>query len=132
MSESYVKTLVDEIAKVISADSVIGEPIVQEDKVLIPVTKVSFGIGVGTGKDKEGQGGEGGGGGGGISPIALIAVFKDIPGPEGVQLLPLKAPSKIPEVIEKAVGAFAKMKEKKKGPLEFPKEATKDELEEEA
>jgi uncharacterized spore protein YtfJ len=113
MSESYVKILVEELSKVISIDSVVGEPIVQEDKVLIPVSRIGFGLGAGSGRGREREGaGEGGGGGGGIEPVAVIAVFKGIPGPEGVQVLQLKAPSRIPEVIEKAVGAFAKMKEK--------------------
>ena len=113
MSETYVKTLVEELSKVISADSVIGEPIVQEDKVLFPVIRVGFGLGSGSGRAKGGNGaGEGGGGGGGIDPVAVIAVFKGISGPEGVKVLQLKAPSRIPEVIEKAVDAFAKMREK--------------------
>ena len=84
MSETYVKTLVEELSRVISADSVIGEPIVQEDKVLFPVIRVGFGIGSGSGRAKGGDGaGEGGGGGGGLiatrsarensvaSPVAL-------------------------------------------------------------
>ena len=114
LSETYVKTLVEELSKVLSAESVIGEPIAHEDKVLIPVIKIGFGLGSGTGKGKGGEGtGEGGGGGGGIEPVAVIAVFKGIPGPEGVKVLQLKAPSRMPEVIEKAVGAFAKMRAKK-------------------
>lgn len=114
LSESYVKTLVEEVSKVLSAESVIGEPILQEDKVLIPVVKIGVGLGSGSGRGKEGEGtGEGGGGGGGIEPIAVIAVFKGIPGPEGVKVLQLKAPSRMADVIEGAVGAFAKMREKK-------------------
>ena len=119
MSESYLKALAEELSNVISTETVIGEPIIQEDKVLIPVTKLGFAIGSGSGKSsgKEAGGeGTGGGGGGGIEPIALIAIFKDIPGPEGVQILPLKAPSKMPEVIEKAIESFANMQEKKNQP----------------
>ena len=124
MSESYVKTLVEELSKVISADSVIGEPIVQEDKVLLPVIRVGFALGSGSGRAKGGDGaGEGGGGGGGIDPIAVIAVFKGISGPEGVKVLQLKAPSRIPEVIEKAVDTFARMREKKE-PEEGKEEKT--------
>lgn len=119
MSESYLKALAEELSNVISTETVIGEPIIQEDKVLIPVTKLGFVIGSGSGKSsgKEAGGeGTGGGGGGGVEPIALIAVFKNIPGPEGVQILPLKAPSKMPEVIEKAIESFANMQEKKNQP----------------
>jgi len=116
MSE-YLKTLAEELSKVISTETVIGEPIIQEDKVLIPVTKLGFALGSGSGKSsgKEAGGeGTGGGGGGGIEPIALIAVFKNVPGPEGVKILPLKAPSKMPEVIERVMESMAKMQEKKR------------------
>jgi uncharacterized spore protein YtfJ len=126
MAESYVKTFLDELSKMISSDSIVGEPIVQEDKVLIPVTKLTVGLGSGSGGTKQGDGGtgEGGGGGGAIEPVAVIAVFKDIPGPEGVQVLQLKAPSRVPEIIEKAVGAISKMKEKQ--PAESVEETTED------
>ncbi len=119
MAESYLKALAEELSSVLSSKSVIGEPIIQDDKVLIPVTKLGFavgsGSGKGTGKESGGEG-TGGGGGGGVEPIALIAIFKNIPGPEGVQVIPLKAPSKMPEVIEKALESFAKMQEKKNQP----------------
>ena len=121
MSESYLKALAEELSSVLSSKSVIGEPIIQDDKVLIPVTKLGFavgsGSGKGTGKESGGEG-TGGGGGGGVEPIALIAVYKNIPGPEGVQVLPLKTPSKMPEVIEKAIESFANMQEKKNQPEE--------------
>lgn len=114
MAESYVKTLVDEFSKVLTADSVVGEPIEQEDKVLIPVVKIGIGLGSGSGKGKAGEGtGEGGGGGGGVEPVAVVAVFKGVPGPEGVKVLQLKAPSRMGEVIEGAASAFAKMRKKK-------------------
>ncbi|GAI08826.1 unnamed protein product [marine sediment metagenome] len=119
MAESYLKALAEELSGVLSSESVIGEPIIQDDKVLIPVTKLGFAVGSGSGKSsgrETGGEGTGGGGGGGVEPIALIAVFKNIPGPEGVQVIPLKAPSKMPEVIEKALESFANMQEKKNQP----------------
>ena len=112
MAESYLKALAEELSNILSSESVIGEPIIQEDKVLIPVSKLGFAVGSGSGKSsgrETGGEGTGGGGGGGVDPIALIAIFKNIPGPEGVQVIPLKAPSKMPEVIEKALESFAKM-----------------------
>jgi len=121
MAESYLKTLAEELSSILSSESVIGEPIIQEDKVLIPVTKLGFAVGSGSGKgtgQESGGEGTGGGGGGGVEPIALIAIYKNITGPEGVQILPLKAPSKMPEVIEKAIESFTKMQEKKNQPEE--------------
>ena len=129
MSESYLKTLAEELSKIISTETVIGEPIVHEDKVLIPVTKLGFALGSGGGKSsgKEmGGEGTGGGGGGGVEPIALIAVFKNIPGPEGVKILPLKAQSRMPEVIEKALESFKTMHEKRKQPRQEAEEEPKE------
>lgn len=117
MSESYLKTLAGELSSAISADSVVGKPIVQDDKVLIPVISMGFVLGTGSGKGSGDQGtgeGTGGGGGGGINPVALIAVYKDVPGPEGVQVLPLKSPSKMPEILEKAIESFSELAKKKK------------------
>lgn len=116
MSESYLKILAEELSNAISTKTVIGDPIVMDDKVLIPVTKLGFALGSGSGKGTGREaGGEGlaGGGGGGIEPIALIAVYKNIPGPEGVQVLPLKTPSRMPEVIEKAIESIVALQEKK-------------------
>ena len=131
MSESYLKTLAEELSNFLSSETVIGEPIEQEDKVLIPVTKLGFAIGSGSGKGtgrESGGEGLGGGGGGGVEPIALIAVFKNIPGPEGVQVIPLKTPSKMPEVIEKAVESFAKMQEKKDQPEQEVEEKSEEQI----
>jgi uncharacterized spore protein YtfJ len=125
MAESYLKALAEELSSVLSSKSVIGEPIIHEDKVLIPVTKLGFAVGSGSGKSsgKEAGGeGTGGGGGGGVEPIALIAIYKNIPGPEGVQVIPLQTPSKMPEVIEKAIESFTKMQEKKNQPEEEAEE----------
>ena len=60
MAESYLKALAEELSSILSSKSVIGEPIIQEDKVLIPVTKLGFAIGSGSGKSSGKEtGGEG-------------------------------------------------------------------------
>jgi uncharacterized spore protein YtfJ len=45
MAESYLKELAEELSSVLSSKNVIGEPIIQEDNVLIPVTKLGFAVG---------------------------------------------------------------------------------------
>jgi uncharacterized spore protein YtfJ len=106
MSDTNLKSLVEEISQVFSAQSVIGEPIVQGDKVLVPVLKMGFALGAGRGKgvdrgdEKEGAGV---GGGGGLEPIAFIVIHMDVEGKASVELLSLKSPSRIPEVIERAI-----------------------------
>ena len=42
-----IKTSVEELRKLINVDNVIGNPIETEDKILIPVVKMSVGFGAG-------------------------------------------------------------------------------------
>jgi len=122
--ESLIKTATEEIEKALSTKTIIGEPMTFEGKMIIPVSKISFGFGAGggggTGKNKESSGGFGGGAAGGasVSPVALIAVDK-----EKVEVMPLdkssfgaaleKMVSYIPEVAGKAMAAKEREKEKK-------------------
>jgi uncharacterized spore protein YtfJ len=103
MDMDPIKTTVEEIRKVLNIENVIGEPIESEDKIMIPFTRfgMAFGAGMGEGKGPNGQGGGGAGAGGatGVEPIAMIVVFKDVKGPEGVKLLSLKPPSPVGQAI---------------------------------
>ena len=92
-TQNLVKTSMEEIRGVLSAESVVGEPIVVGGNTIIPIVSVGFGFcaGGGTGKggksDKEtGEGrGEGTGGGGGVKPVAVIIVNE-----EGVRVEAIK------------------------------------------
>ncbi len=92
-TQNLVKTTMEEIRGMLSAERVLGEPMVVGGNTIIPIVSVGFGFGVGggTGKggrsDKEtGEGrGEGTGGGGGINPVALIIVNE-----EGVRVEAIK------------------------------------------
>lgn len=92
-----IKTTVEEIRKVLNIENVIGEVIETNDKTLIPVTKMGMGFGAGMGEgkgdtDSQGEGSgslAGAGGAAGIEPIAMIVVFKNVEGPEGVKVLTL-------------------------------------------
>jgi uncharacterized spore protein YtfJ len=122
--EDAIKITVEELRKVLNIENVIGEPIETEDKILIPVTRfgMAFGAGMGEGKGPEGQGGKGAGaaGGTGIEPIAMIAVFKDVKGPEGVRLLSLKPPGPmtraISEIGSAVVDVMRENRKKKENP----------------
>ncbi len=103
---NLVKGVLEELRKTVSVDVAVGKPIEIEDKILIPV----FSMGVGYG----GGGGEGGiqqqkgkgyglGGGGWTGPVALVAVFKGLPGPEGLQVLSLKPPGALAKIIGEAM-----------------------------
>jgi uncharacterized spore protein YtfJ len=97
--ENTIKTLVDELQKLLATGNMIGQPIEIEDKVIIPVTKIGFGFGTGSGEgsgkpskeaaEAEGRG-SGAGAGAGAGPVAAIVVFKGIQGPDGVKVLQLE------------------------------------------
>ncbi len=102
-------TCVDELKKLLEPKSVIGDRIELEDKTIIPLTKIgaAFGTGIGGGKGKggekqtaEGEGtGSGAGGGGGLTPVAMIVVFKGIPGPDGIKVISLEKESSMSKAI---------------------------------
>ena len=69
----------------LSAERVVGEPIVIDGNTIIPFVSVGFGFGGGDGIGKRGKSekeagegrGEGTGGGGGVKPVALIIVNEE-------------------------------------------------------
>ena len=112
-TENIVKTTVSELKKILSPENIVGEKIILEDKVLIPITKIGLGFGSGSaggkgqGGDKQASGGEGSGsgagGGAGVAPVALIAVFKGTSGPDGVKVIPLESPSPLSKAISEVL-----------------------------
>ncbi len=88
LDNSVEKTL-SEIQKIMNTNSIIGTPITTRDKTIIPISKAALGFGVGVanneGNSQTNLGGAGGGGS--IDPVALIIVYHDIPGPNGVELV---------------------------------------------
>ena len=114
---AILKDFWEEFRGTITVETAIGEPIEMGDKTLIPIFAIGFGVGSGggRGKEKEGQG-YGVGGGGGISPVALVAVFKDIPGPEGLKVLSLKPSGTLEKIVSEALPmVMEKVKETKEG-----------------
>ncbi len=88
--QNLVKTCVQEIERLLTTKTVIGEPMVVEGNTLIPLISIGFGFGAGGGSGKgqkeRGEGtGAGTGGGGGVKPVAVIVVNK-----EGVKIEPIK------------------------------------------
>lgn len=112
---AIIKDFWEEFRKTISVETAIGKPIEIEDKTLIPIFWIGFGAGGGGGKGKEKEGqGYGAGGGGGICPVALVAVFKDVSGPEGLKVLSLKPSGTLDKVIGEALPmVMEKVKEMK-------------------
>ncbi len=122
MSENNIRGIMDttmeKIRAMVDADTVIGDPIVNGEVTLLPVSKVSFGLATG-GSDFAGKGNTpmfGGGGGAGVSitPIAFIV----IKGSE-VKMLQIykdetaanKAIGMLPELFDKISNLFKKKEE---------------------
>ena len=92
-TQDLVKTSMEEIRGVLSAERVAGEPIVVGGNTIIPLVNVGFGFGAGAGTGKGGTSeketgegrGTGTGGGGGVKPVALIIVNE-----EGVRVEAIK------------------------------------------
>lgn len=90
-----IRATVDELLGVLSARNIVGEPIEIEEKIIIPITKM--GMGFGTGQGRESGSNETikveAGGGVGVLPVAIVVVFKGIPGESGVKVIPLSGRS---------------------------------------
>lgn len=114
-----IKTTIDELLKVLATDNVIGETMEVDDKVIIPLTKIGlvFGTGAGMGgmRDHKGKG-AGAGGGAGISPVSVIIAFKDIKGPEGVQILSVHGMGPLAKMMTDVGHAAKQMVEESGGP----------------
>src|SRR5208337_2371922 len=96
-SESMLKSTAEELRESLQPDHIIGKPVDLGDKLVIPVTRFGFGFGAGGGEGSES--GQGSGGGAGIEPVALIILYKDVKGPEGIQVMSLRKESSLVQVI---------------------------------
>lgn len=73
-------TLLKELQKYGTAESVIGKELHIGEITVVPITRISLGVGAGGGtKDKKQVGGSGAGGSGGlkVEPIAFLVIQKD-------------------------------------------------------
>ena len=135
--EGLMNSALQNIKSMVDVNTIIGEPIVAGDGiVIIPVSKVSFGLAVGgsnfgdKAQDAENQSFGGGSGAGvSISPMAFLVVSKD-----NVKMLPMaqsnSAVGKIidmaPDVIEKLLKKFEKAE--KEPAYKAPAEASEDDF----
>lgn len=125
--ENLVKTTLEEIEKVLSTKTVVGEPIKIEGITLIPLISIGFGFGAGGGEGKgeakqKGEGSAGGTwGGAGVKPVAIVIIDK-----AGVRIEPIKGGfsaaiekigETIPHMVEKCMETCVeKWGERKKEP----------------
>lgn len=112
--KDLLRTTLEELEKVLSTRSVVGEPMEVDGNTLIPLSSIGFGFGAGGGTGKtpktdaaEGAG-SGTGGGGGIKPVAVVIVNK-----QGVRLEPIRGGAA--NALEAVGSAIGKAIEKREG-----------------
>jgi len=121
--EELMKEVVEQLEKLITTKTIVGEPITVAGKTVVPISKVSFGFGSGGGegrRDEESGFGGAGAGGAKIEPVAFLVISED-----EVKLLSAtgkgidigKIVEAVPEVMDKIKsirGKKGKEKEKEK------------------
>lgn len=122
--ENVIKTTLEEIEKVLSTKTVVGEPIVIESNTLIPLISIGFGFGAGvatgSGEKQKGESsGAGTGGGAGVKPVAVIIINK-----EGVRIEPImgsmataigRIGEAVPNALERFMEKWWEKREEKEG-----------------
>ena len=114
--EKLFKSATEEMEKLLSSKSVIGEPMVVDGHTIVPLLSLGFGFGAGGGGGKgknadnhDGEGSGGGtGGGGGVKPVAVIIINKD-----GVRVEPIQGPPSGLEKLGAAIGSAMDKRGKK-------------------
>ncbi|NOQ48171.1 MAG: sporulation protein [Methanococcoides sp.] len=107
--ENVMKEVTSELERLVSAKTVVGEPVIAGGKTILPITKVSFGFGSGGGEGSKdgGESGFGGGGGGGakIEPVAFLVISD-----EGVRLMTLSGKSDLGKLLDAVPGVYEKIR----------------------
>ena len=106
--EKLFKNSTEEMEKLLTAKSVVGEPMVVDGYTIVPLLSLGFGFGAGGGGGKgkdgnnhDGEGSGGGtGGGGGVKPVAVIIISKD-----GVRVEPIQGTPSGLEKLGAAIGS---------------------------
>jgi sporulation protein YtfJ len=107
--EDVMKEVTSELERLVSAKTVVGEPVIAGDKTILPITKVSFGFGSGGGEGSKNnvESGFGGGGGGGakIEPVAFLVISD-----EGVRLMTLSGNNDLGKLLDAIPGVYEKIR----------------------
>ena len=119
--KGMMDTTLSKIKEMVDVSTIIGEPIVNGDTTIIPISKMSYGFASG-GSDFDGKSGHrcfGGGGGAGVTvqPVAFLVIT-----PTNVRLLQIdnnmnsldKAVGMIPNLVDQVSSLLAGVKDRKK------------------
>jgi uncharacterized spore protein YtfJ len=110
--EKLLRTTADELEKMLSSKTVMGEPITIGETTIVPLRSAGFWFGTGGGGGKggdktkgEGEGEAAGtGGAGGVRPVAVLIIDKS-----GVRIEPMKG--SMAQMAEKLTEALPKVQE---------------------
>ena len=114
--EKLLKTTADELEKMLSSKTVMGEPVTIGDTTIVPLRSAGFWFGTAGGGGKggekakgEGEGeGAGTSGAGGVKPVAVLIIDKN-----GVRIEPMKG--SMAQMAEKLSDALPKVQEAIRG-----------------
>jgi sporulation protein YtfJ len=119
--EELMQEVVEQLEKLVTTRTIVGEPITVAGKTVIPISKVSFGFGSAGGEGKHGEESGFGGGGAKIEPVAFLLVSED-----EVKLLPATGKGidigKIVEAVPEVVDKIKSMRGKREKETEKTKE----------
>jgi uncharacterized spore protein YtfJ len=108
MLKESLEAIMTKMGELANSKTVVGEPIISNNKTIIPLLAVRMGFGSGGGEGnapQQGVGhGEGGGGGLSVSPTALIIIDE-----AGVQVYSLAQKGSIAKLVEMIPEVMAKM-----------------------
>jgi uncharacterized spore protein YtfJ len=117
--KDLLKANLEEIEKVLSTKTVVGEPTVIGDTTLIPLISVGFTVGAGGGSGSDSKGASGGGGIGtgghaGVKPVGMVIIDKSGIRVEGIKGGMASAVEKFAETIPETVEKW-RVQDKEKG-----------------
>ena len=112
MSENEIKSIVEQLHKMINIENFVGKSVDTENATLIPVMRTGLGFGSGSNvannKDTNALAAAAG-----VEPVSMVVILKGVEGPEGVRVLNLskgndlnKALSDLTPVITEVIKEF--------------------------
>ena len=102
--EEEIKATADHLLRALNVKSAMGEPIAAGDRFVLLVTKMGVGFGAGLGEGSEHGAKIGGtGGAAGVQPVAAIVITPNLPGPDGVKVVPFEAPNPLAKAVAETV-----------------------------
>ena len=129
MDDEVRKQIFEDFKKMITTESVVGQPIYLGDATIVPFVDISFGFGTGS----QGTNAVGGAGGGKVTPTAVL-IMKG----ERVELFSIKnaGPNgtidKVLNMVPEVISHFTKKKEKQEAVREAALKEAKEAMAEEA